>query len=259
MSSIPKIIFQTWKSKTEIPHNYLHWQETIRKHNPEYVYRLWDDADNRLFIEKNYPWFLETYDAFPAEIFRADAVRYFFLFQYGGIYADMDTECLKPLDPLLDVADVVLGRMGTNPHFEHSIPNAIMLSKPRQEFWLLVISLMMTMIGRHERPEYVTGPVIIKTAHDMYLNQYRDDIVQNRLANIRAKLSPEQDASREKTNVGVLPGFVFYPLDWSDRVHDNFLRIPMMAKKEVLSEADAQALFPNSTMVTYWSHSWEDQ
>lgn len=257
--SIPKIIFQTWKSKTNIPENFAYWSVTFRTENPSYVYRLWDDNDNRAFIEQNYPWFLERYDSYPAEIFRADAVRYFFLYKFGGIYADLDTECLRPLDKLLDIADVVLGRMGPNADFEHSLPNAIMMSAPRQEFWLLVMSLMLDPPAsfENERPEYRTGPVMLKQAHDLYTKAYRDDAVQMRIANIRARLS-EDAVPTTHSRIAALPGNMLYPLDWNDKIHDRFVREPLL-KGGMMSREDSLALFPNSFTVTYWSHSWEPQ
>jgi mannosyltransferase OCH1-like enzyme len=138
---IPAIIFQTWKSRTTIPANYAYWRQTIISHCPDYQIILWDDADNRAFIQEHHPWFLTFYDRYPREIFRADIVRLFFLYQYGGIYIDMDTECLAPLDGLRAEGDVVLGRMGWDERFEHSVPNAIMASKPHQAFWLVAIAL----------------------------------------------------------------------------------------------------------------------
>ena len=79
---IPRRIFQTWKSKTDIPENMSYWQSTWRKHNPDYVYQLWDDEDNRNFIKEYYPWFLEKYDSYDVMIKRADAIRYFYLYHY---------------------------------------------------------------------------------------------------------------------------------------------------------------------------------
>lgn len=254
---ISKVIFQTWKSKTELPANFAYWQQTFKDLHPNYQYRLWDDADNRAFIEKNFPWFLERYDSFPAEIYRADAVRYFFLYRFGGIYADLDTECLRNLDPLLTGGDVILGRMGSNPAFEHSIPNAFMMSKPRQEFWLFVISLICDTVG--ERPEYVTGPVVLKQAYDDYTTQYREDWVQNRIAQIRMKMEDNFPASAERTNIVVGTTNIFYPVDWSDRVHDTFFRKPLIRDKTILDRDVALALFPTSFAVSYWAHSWEPQ
>lgn len=256
-TSIPAVLFQTWKTKTDLPTNFAYWQKTFKDLHPTYQYRLWDDADNRAFIEKNFPWFLDRYDSFPAEIYRADAVRYFFLYRFGGIYADLDTECIRSLDPLLTGGDVILGRMGSNPAFEHSIPNAFMMSKPRQEFWLFVISLISDTIG--DRPEYVTGPVVLKQAYDDYATQYREDWVQNRIANIRAKMGDTFPASNERTNVIVATPNVFFPVDWSDRIHDTFFRKPLIRDQTILDRDVALALFPTSFVVSYWAHSWESQ
>jgi mannosyltransferase OCH1-like enzyme len=40
-----------------------------------------------------YPWFLETFDGYPYPIQRADAIRYFVLHHFGGIYIDLDDVC----------------------------------------------------------------------------------------------------------------------------------------------------------------------
>ena len=256
MHPIPALIFQTWKTKTTLPDNYAYWRSTFQRHNPGYTLLLWDDQDNRDFIAQHFPWFLATYDGFPQEIFRVDAVRFFFLYLHGGIYVDLDTECVKPLDPLRGQADVVLGWMGDDPTFEHAIPNAIMLSRPRQEFWLLAIATMLDQVGQDSRPEYVTGPVVLKFAVNAYTHHYQSDDVQRRLAAIRAQLSSDQEPAPGPSTVSVLPGYALYPLCWSDRIHDHFLRQPMLKQKQVLSVDVVQQLFPKSFMVTYWTHSW---
>jgi len=46
-------------------------------------------------IGVRYPWFLETWDSYPFPIERADAIRYFALVHYGGIYIDLDDVRLK--------------------------------------------------------------------------------------------------------------------------------------------------------------------
>jgi len=43
--------------------------------NPKWKYWFWTDADNREFVEKHYPEFLDTYNKLPYEIERADMVR----------------------------------------------------------------------------------------------------------------------------------------------------------------------------------------
>ena len=178
LTQIPCRIFQTWKTKHHLPPLFSQWSRTFRDMNPEFVYDLWDDQDNLHFIQEEFPWFLASYQGYPAEIYRADAVRYFYLYKFGGIYADLDTECLRPLGGLLTLADVLLGRMGSDATFAHSIPNAIMASKPRQEFWLLVIYLLMRRATHIGRPEVLTGPVLLKTAVDLYLTRHSRFIEQ---------------------------------------------------------------------------------
>ena len=62
---------------------------------------LWTDASSREFIANEYPWFLDTFDGYTYPIQRADAIRYFVLYHYGGIYVDLDIGCLRPMDDLL--------------------------------------------------------------------------------------------------------------------------------------------------------------
>ena len=50
-TGFPKRIFQTWKSKTDIPENMNKWSESWKKYHPDYLYELWDDEDNRNFLK----------------------------------------------------------------------------------------------------------------------------------------------------------------------------------------------------------------
>jgi inositol phosphorylceramide mannosyltransferase catalytic subunit len=79
----------------------------------------------------------------------------------------MDTECLKPHDEMLKLSDVLLGRMGSDIFFTHSIPNAIMASATLQEFWLLVSYLVIDCANESWPPEYLAGPVVLKRAVEL--------------------------------------------------------------------------------------------
>ncbi|KAF9476506.1 hypothetical protein BDN70DRAFT_882338 [Pholiota conissans] len=103
---IPRIIHQTWKSET-LPPRWRGISQACRDMMPDYEYKLWTDAGSREFIAEHYSWFLDTFDNYVYPIQRADVIRYFVLYHYGGIYIDLDIGCLKPLDPLL-VYNVIL-------------------------------------------------------------------------------------------------------------------------------------------------------
>jgi len=252
-TSIPKLIFQTWKSKVDLPQNFELWSATFLRKNPSYELRIWDDFDNRRFISENFPWFLKAYDAYPAEIYRVDAVRCFFLYTHGGLYADLDVECLKPLDEVLSAGDVVLGRMGSDPDNVHSIPNAIMASKPRQEFWLLMMGLLEERAYQDSGPEHVTGPAVLKSAVDIYLGEERrraSDLINGIVCRLPSELLPAPGRSR----LNILKSREWFPIDWTDPLHRVVRR--KVLDGDLLSDAEKKEFFPNSSLVTYWSHSW---
>ena len=223
---------------------------------------LWDDDDNRSFIANEFPWFLPMYDDFPAPIFRADAVRPFFLFRYGGLYADMDTECLLPLSTMTISGDIVLGQMGRKAKSTNAIPNAIMASKPFQLFWLLVIALM---IEKAERvgardlmkagPEPFTGPVLLHEAFDLYRSESERSI-RARAQPVITKLPEQLNARLQVGRIELLAPHLWYPLDWTNPIYKWLLRDFLLRHKAILGPADTCLLFPKSALVTYWTHSW---
>ena len=265
MQTIPRTIFQTWKSKTIIPENMAYWQTTWRKHNPSYEFILWDDNDNRTFIETHYPWFLERYDSYQHMIQRADAVRYFYLYHYGGVYVDMDFECIKSFDDILQMEnenDVILGRMGDAEKYqhEHNIPNAIMISKPRETFWICAFFCLLKANPADHRAEYTTGPVILKETVEIYNEiidrglditklQWYDALVDILLPDTK----PEQ---LQMSRIKVLDGDYFYPLNWRDWEQQVSMRHPVIEKNEIYNPEKVATLFPNSYAVTYWTHSY---
>ena len=260
----PHHIFQTWKSKTQVPEDYARWSESVRTRNADFEHFLWDDFDNRRFIAEYYPWFLAIYDTYPREIYRADAIRYFFLYQFGGVYVDMDTECLKPLALLFESsADVWLGRMGGDATFPHSIPNAVMASRPRQEFWLLAMHLLvenaMTTAGSHRKvlagPEATTGSILLKQTYDTYVSGKREAVcamIRRVAVHLPANLRPDPTVS----TVELREPNCWYPINWANVIDDQLLW-EIRNSTVRLGDRTKRWLFPKSWLVTYWGHSWK--
>ena len=76
---------------------------TWKELNPNYTYELWDHNDNREFIVNKFPWFLHIYDSYPSndQYYRENVIKYFYLFQFGGICANINMECLQPFGTYL--------------------------------------------------------------------------------------------------------------------------------------------------------------
>lgn len=172
---IPHILHQTWKTQA-IPERMQPFVGSWRAHHPGWEYRLWSDEDNRSFLARHYPDFLPYYDGYATPICRVDAVRYFLLKHFGGVYADLDFECLEPLDELLATDAVVLGeepeehlRMHRREHpdLQHIVCNAFMASPPAHPFWDHVIACMIA--AHHEPgPLNATGPFLLTRALETY-------------------------------------------------------------------------------------------
>ena len=253
VSRIPKRIFQTWKVRSPLPANFEAWSDSIRNIHADYYYELWDDTDNRRFISDQFPWFLEKYDAYPKEIYRADAVRYFYLYAFGGFYLDMDVIATKRLDMHLGQGDVLVGRMGPYPEHSQSIPNAIMASRPRRDFWLFLIRELMRRSDPEQGVEWHTGPALLKYCVDRWLalGQGQRDKEVRQIADM---LSPEWREHRRTAQLVILPARQWYPIDWTDAIHLHF-RLQWV-KGHKLSDEEITAYFPESSLVTFWTQSW---
>ena len=176
MKAIPKLIHQTWKER-QVPPSHAAYQQSWLTHHPAWEYRLWTDADNRAFLAQHYAWFLPIYDYYPQPIMRVDAVRYFILYHYGGLYVDLDFESLQPVDDYLASNDIVIGleppshalggaHMADRP-FDQLLCNAFMASAPRHPFWE---HLFKVLVGQHREsyPPSATGPYMLTRAYETF-------------------------------------------------------------------------------------------
>ncbi|EMD36796.1 glycosyltransferase family 32 protein [Gelatoporia subvermispora B] len=168
---IPRIIHQTWKSE-ELPDTWANLSQGCRDMMPDYEYTLWTDASARKFIAEQYPWFLDTYDTYSYPIQRADAIRYFVLHHFGGIYMDLDMGCLRRLDPLL-VHSLILAE--TVPV---GVSNDLIFAERRHPFMDRVIRHL-TAFDHHWLLHYPTvmfstGPMFLSAQYATYISAHAE-------------------------------------------------------------------------------------
>ncbi|KAJ3053690.1 hypothetical protein HK097_003616 [Rhizophlyctis rosea] len=239
---IPKFIHQSWKTKSLPPH-FRRWSETWTKHNPSWTHILWTDATNRNLVATHYPWFLPYYDRLPSKIAKADASRYLYMHHMGGVYVDLDAECLKPLDSLLTQDAAYIGQMGEDRTFEHSLPNAWLASSRGHPFWLHVVAGIMKRVdARVKSAEQVTGPIMLKAAYENYLRR----VPQN-----------------ERADIVILEPGVIYPYNWHDEPKE--ARVCQGKTASYFNETACKEYFhaqglphQKAYMITYWTHGWSD-
>lgn len=95
-----KIVHQSWKT-TELLSKHAPCVDTIKKVFSDYEYKLWTDDDNDELIRVQFPEFYNFYLTL-RPIDKADFARFLYIYQYGGIYADVDVVMFRKIDDVLD-------------------------------------------------------------------------------------------------------------------------------------------------------------
>lgn len=231
MTDFPKIIHQSWANEN-LREDYKKYSQTWKDLHPDYEYILWTDEDNLNLIKEQDPSFLNDYNSYNHYIKRADAARYYYMYKHGGIYADLDFECLRNFDILLDdnyAFDVIVGSCAEE---VSQTPNALMISKPKANFWLHLICLMKERVNRGS-PPYDTGPELLGEAIKTY--KYKDGIK-------------------------MVDAEVFYELMWEEHVSNGTVKhfsFQNYNEFEKLTTEQKLLNAPNSYAVSYWSASWK--
>ncbi|MGE0009494.1 MAG: glycosyltransferase family 32 protein [Candidatus Babeliales bacterium] len=102
--TIPKVIHQIWLGSRP-PEELKKLQKTWIDLHPDWDFKVWTEAD------------LEAFDLINKESFKnavnygekANIWRYEILYRFGGLYVDVDFECLKPFDLLHHWCDFYTG------------------------------------------------------------------------------------------------------------------------------------------------------
>jgi len=163
---IPKIIHQTYKNE-DLPEHWKNAQNAVKYYHPDYEYMFWTDETGLEFIKTHYPSFIPTYVGYPYTIQRVDALRYFLLYHYGGVYIDLDLFTYKPLTPLLTLPAVACRTTPTG------ISNDILFSTPQHPFFTLVIERLedysRNLLVPYLTVMYTTGPLFLSAIWIEYL------------------------------------------------------------------------------------------
>lgn len=96
---IPKIIHVIWiQGQDKLPQKYQENIDSIKKHHASWKLRIWSEKE---IVEILTDEILTIYRAETVNAAKADVARYFILQKCGGIYLDIDTVVLRPMDNLL--------------------------------------------------------------------------------------------------------------------------------------------------------------
>lgn len=150
--------------------------------NPDWTYYFWTDDSARALIKKKHSYLLHYWDNVKRGVQRGDILRYVVLYEFGGIYADVDVENLRPLDRVTRKYTCIIP---TEPlehnilkyHVPYVINNGIMLCAPKHPF---LRRLLDTLLDNTEDDNVLTatGPLFVTKQFNIY-NGITDDIFEH--------------------------------------------------------------------------------
>jgi hypothetical protein len=165
---IPRIIHQTWKEQA-LPERFRTLSETWRAKHPDWAWRLWTDVDNLTLVTERFPHLLDLYQSYPYPIQRVDMVRYLILYLHGGLYVDLDFECFRCVEPLLEGKPCLLSLEAPEHGRVHGrtkiVSNAFLAAEPGHHLFEAVIEDLKRHRSRETRRDRIildtTGPMML--------------------------------------------------------------------------------------------------
>ena len=179
-----KIMHKVWfdtitnkKTADKLRKDLSKYEETWINKNPDWFHVVWDARRSKELIKACYPQHQQMYDEYRWEIQRCDAIRYFFLHRYGGLYTDMDYVCRKPWTSVVTEYPNKLYLVETPNKMSNvlHVSNSLMFSAGRNHtFWnRLFIEMerwkeVPVYYSRHMEVMYTTGPGILNKTFNSY-------------------------------------------------------------------------------------------
>ncbi len=182
---VEKIIHTIWIGDKKRPDK---WIKTWGEKNRSFRHFIWGEKELRRVIKKNkklYDYFYNKGLWYGA----SDVARLEILDRFGGVYVDADTECLEPIDELLDCDFFAVEANRPNPDSEYRVANGVIGAKKNhpiiQEYikrmkaakvvepvWRTIGSVMFTKVIN----ELKTEKDIILPPHTFYPESMRGEI-----------------------------------------------------------------------------------
>lgn len=180
METTPRILYQTWKTKN-VPMEFSKNREIWLGMLDGWETPLLTDKDLRDIVKSDFPQHLDAYDGFTENIERVDFARLVMMYR-GGVYADLDTYPVKPIDVWVNTNKIVLGREP----LEHAremyqrevvICNAFMISPPGIPFWKHLMEFIIENYEPYYKPVENTGPMAFTKFLEAHPEAFSDVII----------------------------------------------------------------------------------
>lgn len=198
--SVPKILHQTgkdWNSLKPIHKEF--YQECDKYYSTKNGWKhwFWNDSSINIFVKNHHTNLYKQFINLKPQIRRVDTVRYLWMYTYGGIYIDLDTECLR------DGTSFINGLYNDSIAYNGGYPEPFfMMSSPQNPFWLFMVNEIFNtweLSGVRD----TTGPQGLQKTLKKYINIYGKNILAPFIMNDESecqRIKPKNDVKcGEKT------------------------------------------------------------
>jgi len=170
--------------------------------NPGWTFAFWDDIKIEAMVRADFPGYYDSWSSMHPPIKKIDSSRYMLLHRFGGIYIDVDVECITPLDSLVSPLPAAAW-VGDFPE------PMFAMSAPGNRLWLH----MLDRVGRTWNVTdawHSTGPSGLNAALVEWVNLHGADVL---VPFITPRLEPAFHAFIKYKN-GTLPWFELANGNW---------------------------------------------
>jgi len=232
LAKIPKILHHVWLGPNSIPDNLKKCLNTCYVEHLSWKHMFWTD-DNLPDITL----FREEYNMDNNYARKSDIVRLVALYQYGGVYLDMDVEAIKPIDDLLTghrfVVATEAGKTDRKDIRETHINNAVIASTKRNK----TVSKLLTKM----KEKYKTIEIEENASPLSYVSPLGGPCLFNALHK-----TGDLDGEYNK----IYTHEYFYPLHYSERV---------IGQENWTIPSDVNTLDEKTHLVHHFAASWYHQ
>lgn len=138
-SHIPKILHKTSRALIQGDLQTSFYEECkVMYESDGWDVKLWDDDMIDLFVAEHYPQYFKRFKEITPHIKQVDAVRYLFMHHYGGIYLDMDDECIRT--PTKFIEGITKGPTAWMTGYPET---HFLMSTPGNEFWIFAFEMIL--------------------------------------------------------------------------------------------------------------------
>lgn len=253
---IPKMLHFIWLGE-KLPQKFFRLIQSWRAYHPSWKIIVWDDnqAESLEMVNK------DRYRAASNFGTKSDILRYEILYQLGGVYVDVDYECIRPLDSVLGSCALFAGFSNTE---ALELNNGLMGCIPRH----FIVEKMINEIADGPITNLISGDVFdniakyLGSSNSVQLLSKGQDIISRSgpglltravysvITSLSEAAYTDRRIEANGDRIVLFPIHLFHPLP-------NYFKVTLGEKEDEISALKLKYLRPETVAIHWWQRSWQ--